>query len=119
MGKGNNGMALQHELFMNAVVASGGTIYSQPVDLGGNSNVFVGITTVVGSAALDATTGLEGSADLTNWGALSPGAAFTFAVAPTFASATFTSVGARYVRLKVKAGSGASCVNASLTATSG
>jgi len=63
-------MSVQQELFVNAVIAAGGTIYSQPVDLGGNSNVFVGVTTVVGSAALDATTGLEGSSDLTNWGRL-------------------------------------------------
>lgn len=112
-------MALQQELFVNAVIATGGVIYSQPVDLGGNSNVFVGITTVVGSVALDAATGLEGSSDLTNWDALTPAATFTFAAGPTFASATFTGVGARYVRLKAKAATAAYCINASLTATSG
>lgn len=113
-------MPVQQELFVNAVIASGATIYSQPVDIGGNSNIFVGVTTVVGTAALDATTGLEGSSDLTNWGPLTAsGTGFSFSAAPTFASATYNSVGARYVRLKVKAGTSASCVNASLTATAG
>lgn len=112
-------MAVQQDLFVNAVIASGGTIYSQPVDLGGNSSVFVGVTTVVGSAALDASTGLEGSSDLTNWGSLTAATAFSFTAAPTFAFATYTNVGARYVRLKAKAGAAASCINASLTATAG
>lgn len=110
-------MSVQQELFMNAVIASGGTIYSQPVDLAGNSLVFVGVTTVVGTAALDSTTGLEASSDLSNWAPLSPTPTVTYSAAPSYTASTYTGVGARYVRLKVKAGAAATCVNASLTAS--
>lgn len=111
-------MAFQQDLFVNAVVASSATIYSQPVDLQGNSNVYVLIATLVGSGGLSASgTKLEGSSDLTNWMELS--GTFASAAAPTTAAVSYSAVGARYVRLKLGNSTSAAVYNASLTATSG
>lgn len=113
-------MAVQHELFNNLVVTNNVTVYSNPVDIGSNSNVFVGLTQVTGSTAMSSTTALEQSSDLSNWTALAttwnPS---TFAGAPFFTGGTATGVGARYVRLKIVTGAAAVCINASLTASSG
>ena len=111
-------MALQRELLVIAVVASGVTIFSPPVDLQGNSNVFVLIATIVGSSGLSAAgTKLEGSSDLVNWAELT--GVFSSAAAPTTTSVTYTGVGAKFVRLKLGNNSSAAVYNAGLTATMG
>lgn len=113
-------MAIQQELFNNLVIIASTTVYSQAVDLAGNSNVFVALTMVTGATALSSSTALEQSSDLSNWTSLATTwAPATFAAAPTFYSATATGVAARYVRLKVVTGAGAVRVNASLTASAG
>lgn len=109
-------MSLQQELFNNLVVASSATIYSQPVDLGSNSNVFAAITVVTGTTAVASAT-VEGSTDVSNWATL--GSFPAFSSAPFFNSLTLTGVGARYVRVKLVAGAGAVCANASLSASNG
>jgi hypothetical protein len=109
-------MPVQSELFMNVVLAVGGTAYSQPVDLQGNNTVFVMISTIVGSGLAATTTVLEGSSDLSNWATIT--GSFATGAAPTTADKTYTGVGAKYVRLKLVNGSGSAGVfNATLTAS--
>lgn len=113
-------MAIQQELFNNLVVAASTTVYSQAVDLAGNSNVFVALTMVTGGTALSSTVALEQSSDLSNWASLTTSwSPATFAAAPSYYAATVTGVAARYVRLKVVTSTGAVCINASLTASAG
>lgn len=113
-------MAFQQDLFTNLVVAASTTVYSPPVDIGSNSNVFVGLTTVTGGTALASTTALEQSSDLSNWASLATTwSPVSFAAAPSFNGGTATGVGGRYIRLKVVTGVGAVCVNASLSASTG
>lgn len=82
---------------MNTVTASGGTVDSQPVDPAGNSVVFVGVTTVVGAAALDAPAGIEVNADLSNGTPHSPIAPFASTAGPSHAGAICSGAGARTV----------------------
>lgn len=110
-------MSLQRDLFVNVVVAASATVYSQPIDLEGNSNAFVFVSTIVGTSGLDVNTKVEGSSDLANWSTLS--GTFGTGAAPTTAAVTYTGVGARYVRLKLINGASAAVYNASLSATMG